>query len=444
MLLRDDIAFVLFSQHPAVLNAKLSLADKLQQLPDISAAHAAACNACLEDSDAGRLLRVNTGYAEACDKVAKALPLAHEVHAIALYVPADGGRRGSKSTRCIAEHFVHQLAGTPRVKVASLVSATTAFNSSASRQDACVNFLRRLGKQLHALALCTVDLHTPAVAAKLAKQLTVISQLQRLDLTDCHLTPASAGALAPDVASLASLTSLMLANNGLKRQGIEALQPLTALTGLQALALSACRIRREGAPALLHLLPAFTALTSLDCGYNFLQGRNGQALGRCLGQLPLRRLVLTWNMLGAGGLHRLLTSMGPLSCLQHLQLDDNDLYDAGVFALSAQCKSFPGLTHLSVAGNFITSSFAVEQLIKELSCHSLASLNLRGNSLEDDGITAVVKALPKLGSALTSVDLSSNDVSRGTRAELAQWLQTQPALQQLQHSGLTQRARTRR
>ena len=148
-------------------------------------------------------------------------------------------------------------------------------------------------------------------------------------------------------------------------------------------------------------------------------------------------LLTSWNGFGIGGTMRLLKLLTSLTRLQHLDLAENDLYDRGAHAVAQARKQLPSLTRLDLGGNFIGSNglSAVVEM-----CTGLCHLDLSMNTFDEAGLEELCAA-SKVLCKLTCLDLGGHEWERSAVAEATGALAAYP---DLQHRGLQQRQRRRR
>ncbi|XP_062313800.1 NACHT, LRR and PYD domains-containing protein 12-like isoform X2 [Osmerus eperlanus] len=208
----------------------------------------------------------------------------------------------------------------------------------------------------------------------LLRLLPVVKNSKAALLNDCNLSERCCEALASALPS-SDLTELDLSNNNLGDSGMKLLSAGLGnpLCKLETLRLSGCHITEEGCASLSSALKSTSFLRQLDLNNNDLKDAGMKLLSAGLGNplCKLETLRLSGCHITEEGCASLSSALKSTSFLRQLDLNNNDLKDAGMKLLSAGlgnplCK----LDTLRLSGCLVT----------EEGCASLASA-LRSNPL---------------------------------------------------------------
>ncbi|XP_062313809.1 ribonuclease inhibitor-like [Osmerus eperlanus] len=192
-------------------------------------------------------------------------------------------------------------------------------------------------------------------------------------LSGCHITEEGCASLSSALKSTSFLRQLDLNNNDLKDAGMKLLSAGLGnpLCKLETLRLSGCHITEEGCASLSSALKSTSFLRQLDLNNNDLKDAGMKLLSAGLGNplCKLETLRLSGCHITEEGCASLSSVLNSTSFLRQLELSNNDLKDAGMKLLSAGlgnplCK----LDTLRMSGCLVT----------EEGCASLASA-LRSN-----------------------------------------------------------------
>ncbi|XP_053725600.1 NACHT, LRR and PYD domains-containing protein 12-like [Synchiropus splendidus] len=264
--------------------------------------------------------------------------------------------------------------------------------------------------------------------------------LETLGLSFCHLSERSGSLLASVLSSPSScLTHLDLSNNKLEDSGVELLSAglESPHCHLETLRLVCCQLTERSGSLLASVLSSpSSCLTHLDLSNNNLFDSGVELLSAGL-ESPLETLRLVCCQLTerSGSLLASVLS-SPSSCLTHLDLSNNNLFDSGVELLSAGLESpletlslsfcqlsqrsgsllasvlsspSSSLTHLDLSYNKLKDS-GVELLsagLKSPHCH-LETLRLRFCHLSERSCSLLASVLSSPSSSLIQLDLSYN------------------------------------
>ncbi|XP_067084579.1 protein NLRC3-like isoform X5 [Osmerus mordax] len=206
----------------------------------------------------------------------------------------------------------------------------------------------------------------------LLRLLPVVKDSKTALLNDCNLSERCCEALASALPS-SDLTELDLSNNDLGDSGMKLLSAGLGnpVCKLETLRLSGCHITEEGCASLSSTLKSTSFLRQLDLNNNDLKDAGMKLLSAGLGNplCKLDTLRLSGCHITEEGCASLSSTLKSTSFLRQLDLNNNDLKDAGMKLLSAGlgnplCK----LETLRLSGCLVT----------EEGCASLASA-LRSN-----------------------------------------------------------------
>ncbi|XP_062313781.1 NACHT, LRR and PYD domains-containing protein 12-like isoform X2 [Osmerus eperlanus] len=200
-----------------------------------------------------------------------------------------------------------------------------------------------------------------------------LCKLETLRLSGCHITEEGCASLSSALNSTSFLRQLELSNNDLKDAGMKLLSAGLGnpLCKLDTLRLSGCHITEEGCASMSSALKSTSFLRQLDLNNNDLKDAGMKLLSAGLGNplCKLETLRLSGCHITEEGCASLSSALNSTSFLRQLELSNNDLKDAGMKLLSAGlgnplCK----LDTLRLSGCLVT----------EEGCASLASA-LRSN-----------------------------------------------------------------
>jgi len=283
--------------------------------------------------------------------------------------------------------------------------------------DLCNNFLsfraaQELAPALAAAAyLRTLVLSRNAIGnasiSVLSRDMRNNESLEHLFLERCSLDDGCSDTLASLLERLPRLQSLSLSDNAFSHRTVEGMsRALQGMHDLQSLSLRHCGIMDEGLRALCHSLRNARDLKTLDIGSNSVSGNGIDSITLLHPDCRLRELNNRMNPIGSGGmvaLSRWLQSNG--GEVTRLQLSWNSLDGDG-------CTAFV-------------------QAIPFL--HKLVELVLVGNVIGDEACTALLDTLTrsKAGRTLQLLDLSWNNLTDAIEGPLKRSIKRLPALHTL-------------
>ncbi|KAM9834918.1 NACHT, LRR and PYD domains-containing protein 3-like isoform 2-T2 [Syngnathus typhle] len=272
-----------------------------------------------------------------------------------------------------------------------------------------------------------------ALAAGLAKPECT---LQVLGLEKCWLSKKSCEALASVLSSSRTLSHLVLNENDLHDDGLEALAAGLAKPQctLQVLKLQDCKLSKKSCEALASVLSSSHTLRELDLCFNELcdDGLEALAAGLAKPQCTLQDLRLEDCKLSKKSCEALFSVLSSPGCLKELNLGSNALHDDGLKALAAGLAK-PQCT-LQVLGleSCNLSKESCEALASVLSSPgSLRELDLSENDLYDDGLEALAAGLAKPQCTLQVLGLESCNLSEKSCEALASILSSPGTLREL-------------
>ena len=213
------------------------------------------------------------------------------------------------------------------------------------------------------------------------------------------------GAAARLIPSLPAtgIKHLSLASNLIKDSEICSLAAVIPLTQLHTLNLEANRVSAAGASALAKALP-HSSIATLLFSSNQIGTAGCSALARTLSKTSLTYLDLSGNKLGPDGAEALAASLVE-SQVQYLNLKHNQLSCAGVAAFASVFQlANTALTCLNLASNQVRDKGTKALASALCSTISVTSIDFGFNSITDVGVAAICKALPECG-ALVRVGL---------------------------------------
>lgn len=219
-------------------------------------------------------------------------------------------------------------------------------------------------------------------------KLSLAKDLQELNLSNCRMGHFGAKAIG-SVNLPSSLKTLDLSHNGIGNDGAWKLAPvLDSLVNLESLLLSKNQIGDDGASEIGHHLPSNLKL--LVMRGNDIGDVGADAIAAAVANSKIAELMLANNNIGSAGAIALAQVVAQSSCLQELDLNENEVGDDGAAALA---KSL-----------MVPSDDDKE----ESKASSLTILRLKDNQIGDAGAGAFVEHLDQ-NRKLTVLDLVGND-----------------------------------
>ena len=194
-----------------------------------------------------------------------------------------------------------------------------------------------------------------------------------------------------------------------------------------ALRLSDCRLNDECVDCMRELVSS--RLTELDLDKNEITDAGVITLSQAL-QSPackVTRLALSRNRITDAGIISLSQALQPSACkLITLELIGNQISDAGIISLSQALQS-PAckVTTLNLRGNQITDAgvISLSQALQSSAC-KVTTLELIGNQISDAGIISLSQALQSSACKVTTLNLRGNQITDAGIISLSQALQS--------------------
>ena len=207
----------------------------------------------------------------------------------------------------------------------------------------------------------------------------------KLDIGHCELRDAGlARCLGAALGAGCAFTTLVLSSNTLSDAAVvdlcAALGAPVARCPLRRLVLSSNVIRAAGASALAGAITSglLPQLTHLDVSDNLIREEGGAVLATCLGSpnCRLQTLDVATCRLGDGGLRCFAEALRGNSELRNLHVADSGATDAGILALAA------GLEAATLAGNTVLEVLHVGSISAGCSDAALERLQAAGQRLQ--------------------------------------------------------------
>ena len=283
---------------------------------------------------------------------------------------------------------------------------------------------------LEELYLAGNDLKSTAVLVLQALKET--KTLKLLDLNNNGMTGVVAEDLADVINCNSCLEELHLANNDLKSSAVAVLQALQGIATLKILDLSFNNMTGVVAEDLAYAINRNSCLEKLNLSDNDLKSTAVVVLQALQGITTLKVLNLSFNDMTSVVAEDLACVIKSNSCLKKLYLYGNDLKSSGVVILQA-LQGITTLKVLNLSFNDMTSVVA-EDLAYVIKCNScLAELHLASNNLETTGVV-VLQALQGI-TTLELLDLNFNHLTGVVAEDLACVIKSNSCLKKLYLSG---------
>lgn len=253
-----------------------------------------------------------------------------------------------------------------------------------------------------------------SAACALTAGLQLVPHLRHLVLINCGLGEDGSRFLAGGLRSVPKLQHLNLWSNELGEAGTRALsEGLRSLSQLHSLDLGSNSIGGEGCfGAITDVLRATPALQHLELRENRLTEAGSGALAEGLRFVPrLTRLGLMHCEIGMAGARAIAAGMRSVPQLVHLELGNNALGAAGCIAFVDGLREVSQLQHLSLFENQLGDS-GVRALAEHLSfVPQLVFLDLKYNGFGVAGTLALAEGLRSLR-MLQHLDIDFNPLGR--------------------------------
>jgi Ran GTPase-activating protein (RanGAP) involved in mRNA processing and transport len=247
--------------------------------------------------------------------------------------------------------------------------------------------------------------------------LSETSKITELDIHRSYASPPVMG-LAHILEALArrpTLTKLRLKGCPLGPEYARLLRlALCNIPSLQSLDLTLSTLRSAELAEIAPALYRNTSIKVLDIGWNHLNGMESAALLRDIlrSNKTMTALDLSGNRFGqtTGAVEYIADGLGSNSTLLKIYLSDCALRDDGVFTLAQTlCSRNTTLQKLTLDNNNSMTSTGVGELLgaMEQSSHHITELDLRRNSIRNEGATLLARSLGNNAlSNLTRLSLS--------------------------------------
>jgi len=218
---------------------------------------------------------------------------------------------------------------------------------------------------------------------------------------------------------LASLTGKAVQFNYLKDVEEAARRPDTRLLALfeqdnvSSLFLDQRPLPKEGVAALTRMLSCYDAINEVSLVNAGLTDKSCKILATNLGRMHIKSINLSKNVITNGGAELLgqALSAPEASKLEEINLSGNSIEDAGAVALSAILTANKGIKQFSLEENSIGNEgvSAIAKALKE-GAHPIDTLNLSSNKFGDEGAKAIAELIAT-STTITSLNLSRNIIT---------------------------------
>ncbi|TMW60553.1 hypothetical protein Poli38472_000595 [Pythium oligandrum] len=322
--------------------------------------------------------------------------------------------------KVLADHFLARLAR-PDLKVVDLADAI-----AGRHEDEALRVLAVMSKALRGHVLDEIDLSDNALGEKGVRAcfdlLIPQPHLRRLLFCNNGISAAAAGVIAQEImlqngANVVSpLEEFHFYNNMSGADGARAIaKVLPQCSKLRVFRYASARAGPEASADLaVSVGDNLRDLTSLDLSDCSFQDEGAEALAKAVGlQKKLTTLKLRDASLGAEGAELVVQAVVDNGLqLVDLDLSGNELEDDGLTALAALLKTQTQLQVLRLDENEVTSS-GLKAFVGKMAnvLPSLTTLSLCGNEITAKGAIAVVETLVPTTPRLTKLELDSNMIS---------------------------------
>eukprot|EP01124_Arcella_intermedia_P031061 TRINITY_DN6920_c0_g1_i5.p1 TRINITY_DN6920_c0_g1~~TRINITY_DN6920_c0_g1_i5.p1 ORF type:complete len:254 (-),score=46.16 TRINITY_DN6920_c0_g1_i5:150-911(-) len=148
-----------------------------------------------------------------------------------------------------------------------------------------------------------------------------------------------------------------------------------------------------------------------------------------------QHLHLSWNTLGLHGAKCILDALASNSTLTSLNMEANNIEDAGTISIGEVLKLNNTLKHLNLAKNGIGDAGA-HSIFEALKSNSgLISLNMNSNGMGDKSANSICGSL-QYNSTLTSLDIGDNQIGDAGAFLISEALKSNSTLTNLSMEGL--------
>lgn len=276
-------------------------------------------------------------------------------------------------------------------------------------------------------------------AAAVAEQLQELSELRELDMADMFTTrlktevPLALQHLRAAVEGHSQLARVDCSDNALGAPGVEALVGLLHSTpSLRTLALNNCGVGTAGAQVLTNALTELTGdrvhADAFLLARNRLKDDGAVVLAAGLEHVPrLRMLQLNGNSIGAEGAAAVCKALAGKTCLQALDMNDNNFKDEGVTALLASMPDWSALHSLNLGDCMLDGRVAEVLATLADSCPLLEELDLSYDDIGEDEEALLVELVKKLPN-LRLLNVNGNCLKPDTVTAIKEALANEDAL----------------
>ena len=236
---------------------------------------------------------------------------------------------------------------------------------------------------------------------------------QVVNLSHYHLGPQGAIAISRSVDSSRHIGTLLLADTGLRDEGIAAIA--SALRTNFSVSILDLRGNPFGEPGMRELAEAMlinSSVVSLSLRDNGLRDVEIEMLARSLhDNTTVRKLDLGSNQCNERGAMALATMLEYNNYINHLHLDWNEVQLAGSQALAVALSKNVTLETLIMGHNALHNYGAIKLSESLIANCTLRTLDLQHNSIGVEGVYAISHGMTR-NKGLTALDLSGNIVGQ--------------------------------
>ncbi len=266
----------------------------------------------------------------------------------------------------------------------------------------------RIGGKLHTLYLAGNCIGKEGARA-LAKVIRCGCGLKRIHLTGNNIGPEGVEELMSAVMDYENRIRHNESNDDRSpSKGNSAIAKSGYSDGITELFLGGTNMGHAGCIAVAKILEQSTSLRVLSLANCELNDREAVILAAAITEncknLPIEKLLLSFNNLTCKGIEALMNAVWGLKYLKDLQLDNNQMQTRGSQVVAAVLGAVKTLTTLNVGFNAISGS-GIKVLMKAVAeSKTLTSLTISGNNIDFNSANAVAIALAH-NKSLTSIFL---------------------------------------
>ena len=293
--------------------------------------------------------------------------------------------------------------------------------------DAGINALAEMLKSNTVIESIELNSNSIEDVAGLCEAIRVTTSLKRLNLSDNYIEDGQS--LASALKENASIEELVLSGNSLGDEGVIAVcEALKQRQGanLKVLELANVSISPEAMGAISDLVSACSTLETLNLSMNEWGDGGAFKLGTALENAKnLVNLDCSAASLEAPGAMALASGLKGHSDLKKLDLSQNPIGQAGVASIVDVLKHDMNVEVLKLAWcNNGENAEQIGQLIMYNT--TIKELDLRGNSLKDNGMIWIARSLRESQLDLNKLNVAYNDIQDDGAVSLAQSLKHNP------------------